>query len=280
MRSTWFGWAVILLTTMPSVALPQDPVAQGRMPCDTAVAGGSLRGLIRNDSTDAPIAGVRIGIHQQGDARCATRTDSGGRFEMGLLPAGPYRLLVLGGSDYRGPVSIPVEIRADSTTDVAVRLQPWSLLGECRKRAACASLVDSPPEDHSSLSQAERLTESVLRTSIALAGWTPQAEWVPCAVVASEAVLAALRGRVPALAPASDCGASDPARESGFVHAPTGVPAWHFEVVDVGLAGTEILARSRSSDGLRGLTSWTCRFARAGAGDYWIARHCVVTLRG
>jgi hypothetical protein len=158
-----------------------------------------------------------------------------------------------------------------------VRLQPWTLLADCRAREACASLLDSRPESVKSLSDAEGLLETVLRTSIALAEWTSIVEWIPCADVDSEGVLSVLRESVPTLAPGSECEQSGPVDGSGLIHRTTGAPAGRFQVGVAERSGSDVLVRSSTYSGPRGATVWRCLFGRVR--EEWAAKHCLVVLR-
>lgn len=258
------GWAA------PS-APAQERASEPRLRCDTVSAGGTIRGVLLDDSTREPITGRPVYLKSAG---CPVLTDSLGRFEIHPIPPGGYEVAVADGR-YRRFQPVAVEIRADSVVELDFRLRPENLVADCRDIERCASLLDVRAGLPAELTEAERMEEAAWRTSIALAGTSWDSDWVPCADVANERVHRALKARIPPLAPTSECEVAEPAAgRARLIHRPSGSPARLVKLTSIEETIGGAVMKSSFYAGPRWGGGWTCRLSRED-GD-WIAQWCGV----
>ncbi len=239
--------------------------------CDTTVAGGTIRGVVLNDSTGKPVHPRAVFLLEP---RCIAHTREGGRFEFTHVPPGA-RSLVAADLGYRRFHPIVVEVQRDSVVEVELRLQPQNLVLDCLEVAVCARVLTgtSPGAEH--LSDEERLQEAVFRTSIALAGGAGESMegWVPCVKDAPERVRVVLKQRFPQLAPATECVLPDEgrSRQSALVHRLSGLPAREISVGRIERTAEGAVSTSSYYVGPLHAQGWRCYFRQVGGQwqPYW-----------
>lgn len=163
--------------------------------------GATVQGRVINDSTGRPIPSrgvLLVGI------ACFAVTDSSGSFAFEPVRPGQY-LLGAGDLGYRRFRPIPLDLRADTTVDVTIRLRPEDLLADCFEAPFCRSFL-APQATDTSLSLDEALRELAFRITIALTvGDDSIATWIPCIEGADARVLGALRLQSPNARSSEEC---------------------------------------------------------------------------
>ena len=80
-----------------------------------------VQGYVTEDSTDAPVAGVRVELRGEGIAPATTRTDSAGAFRMDLRTRGRYVLRVQH-PGYAPVDSVPLEVGSNERVEVSLKM--------------------------------------------------------------------------------------------------------------------------------------------------------------
>lgn len=271
MRHLSLSGLLLLLGWVAPLAPAQERAPEPRLRCDTVSAGGTIRGVLLDDSTREPITGRPVYLKSAG---CPVLTDSLGHFEIHPIPPGQYKVAVADG-DYRRFQPFAVEVRADSVVELDLHLRPENLVADCLDIERCASLLDGGPGLAEELTEAERMEEAAWRTSIALAGTSWDSDWVPCADLANERVRRVLKARIPALAPTSECKVAEPGTgRPRLIHQASGTPARLVKLMWIEETTGGAVMKGSYYAGPRWAGGWTCRLSRED-GD-WTARWCGV----
>jgi hypothetical protein len=251
-------------------------IAQAVPPAHCGSAdGGSIRGVVVDDSTGVPVAGAYIYLFVRGG--CRTTTDGLGRFVVHSVPSGTQRIET-GGPGYRQFRPITVEVVAGDTAHIGLRLVPGGPLDDCRSLPSCSPLTEGglavlPDED-----PAFRLV--ALGTAIGLAWPTVGNDhWYACIQDEEQAVSMALSERYSPVVDAVEC--ELPADSSGrplrqIRHVSTGRPAFRprvDRVVEV-IPGRRTVSLSYYVGPLWG-AGWDCDFEQTDGG--WRATLCIAT---
>jgi hypothetical protein len=260
---------LLLLICTAGTARAQDGAAVPRLRCDTVAVGGTIRGMVLDDSTGTPL--TTRGVYLK-STNCFTATDSSGSFEFRKVPPGRFSVAVAN-LGYRAFEPVPVEVRLDSMVRLELRLRPENMVADCREIARCARLLEARSDLAAGLTGNERLEEAVWRTTIALAGKRWDSDWTPCANVKNERVRRVLKARIPNLAPGSECVVPEPVTGSSrLVHLPGGAPARSVQVRKVEATADRAVVRSSYYVGPLWAEGWTCRFSRRDG--EWVAQWC------
>jgi hypothetical protein len=241
-----------------------------------ATAGGTVRGVVVNDSTRVPVAGSYIYLFVRGN--CGTRTDALGRFTVHDVPSGTQRIET-GGPGYRQFRPINVEVIAGDTTGIELRLVPGGPLEDCRALPNCAPLIDGGSgaiqDEDASLQLVAMGTAIGLAWSI-VGGNEP---WYACLPDEPRPVFAGLSERYSPVASSEEC--ELPRDSSGrsarqMRHIATNRPAFQPRIDRV----LELTSGRRTVSlsyyvGPLWAAGWDCDFERAERG--WRATICVAT---
>lgn len=275
--TTTSSWTVRCLAVTMFVGFPAVAAAQtaGTGDCGYETAG-TVRGVVVNDSTGAPVPGSYIYLFLTPD--CRARTDALGRFVVRGVPPGTHRVET-GMSGYRRFVPIDVAVMAGDTTYVELRLEPGGPLDDCRALAACSLLLErgSLPADNDDFG----FRVVALGTAIGLAWRTVSTDgrWFACVQDEPKVVLETLGDRYSPVADAESCEiGADPsgAQHHRLLHVATTRPAFQLLI-----EGVVMLSRTRRTVSLgyvfgpHGGAGWDCDFVRTEQG--WRATLCIQT---
>ena len=169
-----------------------------QQPC--ANSGGTVTGVVLDDSTRTPIAGVWV---VSLFTNCRTVTDAQGRFRLQGARPGNDRIDI-GRPGYRQFSPVGVAIEAGKTTEVTLRLRRGGPVDDCRVNAACARLLS---EDRTSLADPEDQFRLMAHAVVIALIWDTVAngEWYACVSDPKPAVLEELRNRYTRVATEAEC---------------------------------------------------------------------------
>jgi hypothetical protein len=267
---------LLVLLAAPAASAAQETPTESVVDCGAA-GGGTLRGeLVERGRRVRDVAGAVVRLPET--ACPPTAPDARGRFAFRNAPAGIHVVTasaplagwgdpVLGNEDW---TSI-AEVRPGETLEME-----WGLLMErpletCRARPRCARLLAVDTAAVASLTDAERLREAVLRTTVALAAaddYPP--EWTVCVDEAeAPAVVGALRARFGEVAPWSRCTGRGKVKQTHALRVDrrTGRASRRIHAREAAAYGDLRLVQLAST-GMR----FRCVFQRRGA--KWAARTC------
>jgi hypothetical protein len=273
-RARWQALLAIIgsLPLALSLASSVSVAAQAAPPVHCGVAGGgSIRGVVVDDSTGVPVADAYIYLFVRD--YCTTKTDGLGRFVVHSLPLGSQRIET-GGPGYRQFQPISVDVLAVDTTLIELRLVPGGPLEDCRASPSCSPLTEGGLDVLSDEDAAFRL--AALGTAIALAWPTVGGDerWYACVQDEQQAVTMALRERYRPVVDGVEC--DDPADRPlpQMRHISTGRPAFQPRVNRV----VEIIPGRRTVSlsyyvGARWGARWDCDFEMTERG--WRPTLCI-----
>jgi hypothetical protein len=235
--------------------------------------GGTIRGVVVNDSTGVPVPRSHIYLFVGGS--CRTTADFLGRFVINRVPSGTLRIET-GFPGYRQFAPVTVEVTTGDTTDIELRLVPGGPLQDCRALPDCSALVDGGTGSAETDSIGFRV--AALGTAIGLAWATVREEggWYACIEGEPAAVRAALSERYSLVADADECGFRDGPSRNRLRHVETDRAAFRPRIGRV----VEVNPRRRTvalSYYVAPLwaAGWDCDFERSSRG--WRATICIAT---
>lgn len=188
--------------------------------------GGTILGVVVNDSTDVPIPSTFVYPFVRG--RCPATGDDLGRFVLEGVPAGEVRLEA-SMAGYRQFFPKSFQVAVGDTTHVELRLVPGGPLEDCQALPECAPLTAATSVSGAVPDAGFRVT--ALGTAIGLAWSTVGGRdpWYACLEEESTEVTRSLSERFAFIVGASDC--ELPVDESGrparqMRHVESGRPAF------------------------------------------------------
>jgi hypothetical protein len=236
--------------------------------------GGTIRGVVVNDSTGVPVPASYIYLFLRGS--CRATADALGRFVVHDVPAGTQRIET-GSSGYRQFRPVNVQVIAGDTTHIELRLVPGGPLQDCRASPSCSAMTDGGSGSIRDEDAAFRLV--ALGTAIGLAWSTVGSDdrWYACLEDEQAPVFLALGERYGPVVGGEECqlprdSTGRPARQ--LRHTGTNHPAFRprvDRVVEV-VPGRRTVSLSYYVGPLWG-AGWDCDFERTERG--WRASLCI-----
>ena len=277
------SWLALVAAIGPLLGVAPAASAQSErtMRCDRQMAGSAVvHGRLLVDST-GPVRSRAVRLRRvDGLASCGFATDSAGVFRFDGIDPGAYELEIAPlGFATMSPLALRVQPNDTVLLDVPVFRSNG--VDECLRHPTCAAVISRVSAGEARPDDPLALELLALRTSIAMALYSSEAEpWVAC-VEASAEVLAMLRTVYAEVAPAEECTQRDPRDRTvspmgRIEHSPTGRRARRIRRPEVASV-TENEATYRvgyTSAALGGAGHDCVAVLEAGR---WIARVCRLT---
>jgi carboxypeptidase-like protein len=266
--------AILLAFALMFAAVPAMAQASNAPGCN-GTAGGTIRGLTRDDSTWEMIPHQVMIIT---DLNCRTETNMDGIFQFDHVPAGTHTLRTSSIYAYRRK-TINVKVTDDSVSNVEFQLLPANSVDDCLEITACAAILRPDSASVADLTEDERIHEVGTRTVIAMQQLNP--DMVICVADASPGIVKAIAKRVPGAVSYGECALNDTTSTSikrHMIHKPDGRDAGVFYGGQVTMVDANTFNdRAMFYSNPLLISWWNCQFAKLSR--MWIPVSCRPEVR-